>query len=71
MPLLDNVVKFVSDFIVLRALHSIPFALPIGFAELLNKHLVLLEVVYTGLMEEELNIFDKVKCSFRLLWNPC
>jgi hypothetical protein len=38
-PLLDNVVKFVAGFIVLQALHSIPFALSIGFAELPNKHL--------------------------------
>lgn len=55
-------VKFVAGFIVLQALHSIPFALSIGFAELPNKHLVLSELVDDGLMEEEFNVFDKVKC---------
>ena len=55
-------VKFVAGLIVLQALHSIPFALSIGFAELPNKHLVLSELVDDGLMEEEFNVFDKVKC---------
>lgn len=38
-PLLDNVVKLVAGFVVLQALHSVPLTLPIGFAELPNKHL--------------------------------
>lgn len=38
-PLLDNVVQFVAGFIVLEAFYSIPLALPIGFAELPDKHL--------------------------------
>lgn len=63
VPLLDNMVQFVAGFIVLEALYSIPLALPIGFAELPDKHLVLSELVDDGFMEEEFNIFDKVKCS--------
>lgn len=38
-PLLDDVVKFVVGFVVLQALHSIPLTLPIGLAQLPNKHL--------------------------------
>lgn len=54
-------VKFVVGLVVLQTLHGVPLTLSIGLSELPDEHFVFLELVDNGLMEEEFDVFDKVK----------
>lgn len=54
-------VKLVVGLVVLQTLDSVPLTLPIGLSELWDKHLVFLELVDNGFMEEEFDVFNKVK----------